>query len=128
MNNSLICKEIEIPHYLVDGRLTGKIWTDNKTQVAALIRQANAHFRLSAKAWERRNQSGLSADTYKRLEKQEQDEATTGAEMLKPLGIECDWPGLYPSFTVNGFSEYETRSAVLSALNRPRNWIMPEEV
>src|SRR3546814_2687039 len=38
--------------------------------------------------------------------------------LLTPLGIEVDYPGLYPSFTVNGYSYHSTESAVSAALER----------
>ncbi len=86
---------------------------------------ADAKFRLSAKAWIEGNNSGdllvLAAAT-----KRERRLAREGAELLSPLGIKCDWPGLYPSFTVKGYCEHDTESAVLAALGHPRNWLREE--
>jgi hypothetical protein len=95
---------------------------DNREQVRALIRRADAKFKLSAKAWERGQNSGCSrimnsADIRSgRL-------GDEGAALLAPLGIECSWPGLYPAFEVRGLTEYTTESAVLTALGKPRNWL-----
>ena len=95
---------------------------DNKEQVRKLIEMADAKFRLSAKAWEDGNNSGdsqIMADMTKR----ENRLAREGAALLAPLGIKCDWPGLYPSFQVKGYWEYNTQAAVLEALGKPRNWL-----
>lgn len=94
----------------------------NKAQVRKLIDMADAKFRLSAKAWVDGNNSGNS-DVMAAMTKREQRLAREGEALLAPLGIKCDWPGLYPSFTVKGYSEHDTTSAVLAALGHPRNWL-----
>lgn len=94
----------------------------NKEQVRKLIEMADAKFRLSAKAWEDGNNSG-DPQVLDVMEKRERRLALEGAALLAPLGIKCDWPGLYPSFEVNGFTEYTTQNAVLTALGHPRNWL-----
>lgn len=99
----------------------------NRAQVASLIRRADAYFHLSAQDWCERNDSRLSQVARDTLERAEQRHAKNGEMLLAPLGIKCDWPGLYPSFEVGGFWEYGTREAVLSALGHPRTFIMPEK-
>ncbi len=99
----------------------------NRAQVASLIRRAEAYFKLSAQDWEARNDSSISKTARDTLERAEQRHAANGEMLLAPLGIKCDWPGLYPSFLVGGFWEYGTREAVLSALGHPRSFIMPEK-
>lgn len=94
----------------------------NRTQVRKLIEMADAKFRLSAKAWEDGNNSGNS-EVLAAMSKRERRLAREGAAMLAPLGIKCDWPGLYPSFEINGAHEYTTENAVLTALGHPRNWL-----
>jgi hypothetical protein len=94
----------------------------NKEQVRKLVEMADAKFRLSAKAWEHGNNSGDSA-ILAASNKRERRLAREGEALLAPLGIKCDWPGLYPSFTVKGFSEHSTENAILSALGHPRNWL-----
>ncbi len=98
---------------------------DSKEQVRALIRRAEAKFRLSARAWEIGNNSGDSA-TLAAMTRRENRLAAEGAALLAPLGIACDWPGLYPSFKVNGYEEHSTENAILSALGKPRNWLRVE--
>ena len=102
---------------------------DNKAQVCTLIRRANVLFRLSARHWEKSNDSKIPADMRANHTAQEMRCAYEGSELLTPLGIQCDWPGLYPSFTgPTGHTFRDTRSAVLDAIGRPRNWIMPEDI
>lgn len=94
----------------------------NKEQVRNLIEIADAKFRLSAKAWEDGNNSG-NAETLNAMNKRSNRLGSEGAALLAPLGITCAWPGLYPAFEVNGFTEYSTEAAVLTALGQPRNWL-----
>lgn len=104
----------------------------NKAQVAKLIAMANAKFKLSARAWELGNNSGDSV-TLAWQEKRSRRLARNGEALLAPLGIKCDWPGLYPSFEVTQTApvtgsritahEYTTEAAVLAALGHPRNWL-----
>lgn len=94
----------------------------NREQVRALITRADAKFRLSAKAWERGQNSGDS-DIMEACNRRADRLGDEGAAMLAPLGIKCSWPGLYPAHEVNGFMEYTTEAAVLAALGRPRNWL-----
>lgn len=101
--------------------------TRDLAALAVLVRSAERHFRASAKAWEDRNNDAKLPPAYAaHLEKREQIEAEKGAALLAPLGISCDWPGLYPSFTVHGYSEHSTESAVLSAVGLPRNALRGE--
>ena len=94
----------------------------NRDQVQNHIDRANAYFRRSAKAWVEGNNSG-NPETLELMTGIERDTAQKGEALLAPLGIKCDWPGLYPSFTVNGYSEHDTESAVLAALGHPRDWL-----
>lgn len=98
----------------------------SKPQVRKLIEMADAKFRLSAKAWIDGNNSGDS-ETLAAATKRERRLAREGAALVEPLGIKCDWPGLYPSFTVKGYGEHTTQAAVLAALGHPRNWLSEEE-
>lgn len=103
-----------------------RIDPESKPDVAKLVRMADAKFRLSAKAWEVGNNSG-DPRVLEQQSAREQRLAGEGEAMLAPLGIKCDWPGLYPSFTVRGYTELSTLGAVLSALGKPRNWLKPED-
>ena len=105
-----------VPAYSLDPK--------NREQVQTLVNRADAYFRLSAKTWEARNTAGLAPARYRYLEQRETALAANGEKLLAPLGIKCDWPGLYPSFAVRGFTEYATSAAVLSALKLPRNFLM----
>lgn len=99
----------------------------SREQVASLIRRADALFNLAAKAWETGNNSG-DGDKLA-LGEARCDRLRREAEaLLRPLGIKCSYPGLYPSFTVNGFDEHETRAAVLVALGHPRSFILAREI
>lgn len=95
---------------------------NNKTQVRKLINRAESKFKLSAKAWEIGNNSGSNASLAAQS-KRKRRLAREGEALLKPLGIKCDWSGLYPSFTVKGYAEYSTESAVLVALGHERKWL-----
>jgi hypothetical protein len=74
-------------------------------------------FRRAALAWERGNNSGnsLALDWGNGL----CDKYRTQAEaLLKPLGIVCDYPGLYPVFTTRGgCPEYGCLAAISRALS-----------
>lgn len=98
----------------------------SKPQVRKLIEMADAKFRLSAKAGESLS-GNCDGATFKRLQDRELRRADEGCELLKPLGIKCEFPGLYPVFYVKGYEETTAEMAVLSALGHPRNWLRDEE-
>jgi hypothetical protein len=80
-----------------------------------LIKEANRLFKRAKSAWEAGNNSGDS----KVMEKKDAaaDRFRTRAEeLLAPLGIKVDYPGLWPSFKVKGFSYHDTESAVSAAI------------
>ncbi len=79
------------------------------------IRQADRLFERAARAWTRGNNSG-SSDTMKRMNALCERYRNEAEALLTPLGIVVDYPGLYPSFTVGGFSYHSTESAVSAAL------------
>lgn len=85
-------------------------------ELCAIEERAVKHFRASAAAWERANDGKRSAEDRARLAKREQDQAAKGEALLKPFGISCDWPGLYPSFTVRGFTVHSVRDALSDAV------------
>ena len=72
-------------------------------------------FERAARAWVRGDGSGNS-DTYRRALKQVDKLRNEAETMLTPLGIVVDYPGLYPSFTVNGYAEHSTLNAISAAL------------
>lgn len=84
-------------------------------QANALIQRADGLFRRAALAWERGNNSGNS-EALTRGEAQCDAIRTRAEELLEPLGISCDYPGLYPSLTVKGRTYYTVESAVSAAL------------
>ena len=88
-------------------------------QAAFLAKQADRLFTRAAKAWERGNNSGNS-EALDRGERQCDRYRMRAEALLKPLGIAVDYPGLYPSFTVNGHSEHSTLNAVSAALEGTR--------
>ena len=84
-------------------------------QANALIQRADGLFRRAALAWERGNNSGNNAE-LERGEKQCDAIRSRAETLLQPLGIACDYPGLYPSLTVKGRTFYTVESAVSCAL------------
>ncbi|MES2367362.1 MAG: hypothetical protein V4563_15910 [Pseudomonadota bacterium] len=80
------------------------------------IRQADRLFERAARAWVRGNNSGNAAVTYPKCLKLCERYRNEAEALLTPLGIEIDYPGLYPSFTVAGYSYHSTESAVSAAL------------
>lgn len=97
----------------------------NRAQVKALCARFRAYVTLSKSAWEAM-QTRTTPKRYAALEAREKRMGANAEALIAPLGIKCDWPGLYPSFTVNGFGEHTVESAVLSALGHPRNWLRGE--
>ncbi len=94
-------------------------------EALALIKRCDRLFASSARAWERANASGTPDAERARFTSKEQRTAQQGADLLAPLGISCDWPGLYPSFTVTlteygnaprAISFHSTQSAVSAAM------------
>ncbi len=79
------------------------------------IRQADRLFERAAQAWIRGNNSGNN-DTMKRCNALCERYRNRAEALLTPLGIEVDYPGLYPSFKVAGFEHHSTESAVSAAL------------
>ena len=77
-------------------------------------------FRRAALAWVRGNNSGNSA-AMTRGEALCDKYRTQAEALLHPVGIVCDYPGLYPSFkTRGGFTEYACLSAISRALSEVR--------
>lgn len=84
-------------------------------QVVFMAARADKLFEQAARAWVRGDGSGNSKAYHKGLNKCER--LRTEAEaLLAPLGIETDYPGLYPSFKVNGRHEYSVINAISAAL------------
>ena len=80
-----------------------------------LADKAEALFQKAARAWERGNNSGDN-DTLRRCNNQCDDYREKAEAILKPMGIETDYPGLYPSFMVRGGTYYTPLSAISAAL------------
>lgn len=88
-------------------------------QANALIERADSLFKRAARAWERGNNSG-NGQLLTHGENQCDRFRTQAEALLTPLGVAVDYPGLYPSFTVNGGSYHTTESAVSAALEGAR--------
>ena len=84
-------------------------------QAIALVEKVDALFDKAARAWERGNNSGNSEQLARGEALCEQYRKEAEA-LLAPLGIAVDYPGLYPSFTVRGYSHHSTVSAVSAAM------------
>lgn len=87
-------------------------------ELCAIERKAQRHFRASANAWERSNDRDLTPAARAIAAKRELTEADKGAALLAPFGIACDWPGLFPSFKVAGFTYHDARSALSAAVGQ----------
>lgn len=87
------------------------------SELCAIERKAAKHFEASAAAWERANNSGNPPEYRARQSRRELTEADKGEALLKPFGIACDWPGLYPSFKVDGYTYHDLRSALSAAVS-----------
>lgn len=85
------------------------------TQANDLVDRADRLFHRAAKAWERGSVSGHD-ETMRRCNKQCDAIRDRAEALLAPLGIVVDYPGLYPSFAVNGATYYTTEAAVSAAL------------
>ena len=79
-------------------------------QAVWVANQADRLFNRAARAWERKGCNNDLTDKYR----------TRAESMLEPLGIKTDYPGLYPSFLVNGHWEYSTLSAISAAWEEKR--------
>jgi len=79
------------------------------------FKQAEKHFKASAHAWEARNNRRMNEAETARYEKRENDQAEKGAAILAEYGFSCDWPGLYPTFSRNGRTQYDL-NGVMSQL------------
>lgn len=86
-------------------------------QSVFLAEKAEKLFQRAARAWERGNNSGVPA-TLTRCELQCDKLRDQAESLLKPLKIEVDYPGLYPSFKVKGHWHYTPLSAISVALER----------
>lgn len=84
-------------------------------QAKFLADRAQKLFDRAANAWCRGNNSGNNEYLHK-CEKRCETLRSKAEALLKPLAIEVDYPGLYPSFKVKGFWHYSTISAVSAAL------------
>lgn len=87
-------------------------------QAKCLADDADRLFERAAQAWVNGNNSGdprLLARGEKRCDMLRRQ----AEQLLKPLGIVVDYPGLYPSFTVGGFGHHSTLSAVSAAMESP---------
>lgn len=84
-------------------------------QAKFLADQCDKLFNRAALAWERGNNSGNNEKLkrgYALCDKYRQE----AIKLLAPLGIEVDFPGLYPSFKVNGFDHHHTLGAISAAI------------
>lgn len=86
-------------------------------QAKHLADEAERLFDKAAAAWVRGNNSGNTA-TMDRCNTQCDKLRRDAEKLLTPLGIVVDYPGLYPSFTVDGYGHHSTLSAVSAAMER----------
>ncbi len=84
-------------------------------QAVFMAEKCDKLFEQAARAWVRGNDSG-NDQTYKTALAKVQRLRDEAEALLAPLGIGIDYPGLYPSFKVNGFSEHTTLAAISAAL------------
>jgi hypothetical protein len=91
----------------------------NVAQAVHLADQAEKLFKRAANALVRGNNSG-NGDTLNRCNDLCDRLRVDAEALLKPLGIEVDYPGLYPSFKVKGYTEYSVITAISAALDNTR--------
>lgn len=87
-------------------------------ELCAIELKAQRHFLASASAWKCSNDRDRTPAVRAKASKRELSEADKGAALLAPFGIACDWPGLYPSFKVAGFTYHDARSALSAAVGQ----------
>jgi hypothetical protein len=104
VNNEAVTKDLEKIVILI-----------NKSAPAVVARKLDAIFKASAKSWENGNNSGDEALLVKGEDECER-QRLKAEDVLSIFGIETDYPGLYPSFKLNGYNYHSTES-VLRAVN-----------
>lgn len=85
-------------------------------QAVFLAKQCDQLFNRAANAWTRGSNSGDNL-TVSRENARCQKLRDKAEALLAPLRIEVDYPGLYPSFKVKGYTEHSTLNAVSAALD-----------
>lgn len=76
----------------------------------------DSQWNVAAKAWEDGNNSG-NCDTLTRKETECDEIRAAAVRLMKTVfKADTDFPGLFPSFMVNGFSEHSTLGAIKAAL------------
>jgi len=88
-------------------------------QAVFLAEKCDKLFERAAQAWVRGNNSADVPGYYERMLKLQGKLHDEAEALLAPLKITVDYPGLYPSFTVNGFDHHDALSAISAALERP---------
>lgn len=90
--------------------------------LCAIETKAERHFEAAASAWVRGNNDGreFGPAFVAKMEKRCDSQRRKGEALLEPFGIDCDYPGLYPSFKVNGFNAYDVRGALNDAVRVTR--------
>ena len=107
--------------YGTPGQLSPKKQKANKVNIQTLLQgkfladQADKLFERAAQAWVQGHNSGKN-ESLIRFENKCRELRRKAEVLLEPLGIEVDYPGLYPSFKVNGFEYHSTFSAVSAAM------------
>lgn len=79
-----------------------------------VARSLDAVFESAAQAWIFGNNSGNS-DTLRDYSDTCDRYRASAVAVLELFGIETDFPGLYPSFTVKGYAHHSTLSALIAA-------------
>lgn len=84
-------------------------------EINAIIRKADKLFERSARAAERGSGARDEAQS-KRHESAELRYAAEAEALLKPFGITCYYPGLYPAFKVGSHQHHSLESAMSDAI------------
>jgi hypothetical protein len=88
------------------------IWAKNNPQQLTAV--LTTWFGAAAKAWERGNNSGDN-ETLHRCEAEMVRKREQAESVLSLFDIECDYPGLYPSFMYKGFAHHSLLSVLKAA-------------
>lgn len=73
----------------------------NTGHVKALIERINGMVNVHIKSWEMTNDSKNSESLRARMEARSNDYMEKVEKELEPLGIKCQWPGLYCVYQYN---------------------------
>ena len=94
-----------------------------KPEIIRLVAEVSNLANASKRSWERANDRETPESVRPYYERKENECADKIKLICDKFGIAIQWPGLYPSFKVNGYEEHSFENAILAALKLPRNFL-----